>query len=463
MRKLFVLLVVIMLSLSGCTSLSSWLRSNIEGVPVWVYEPQVGRNQLAYVGVGQANTEARARILAYESILSQLSSYIGEDISTQHFRELSSGGSIDTYRLNIAQEFVKRDQNGTSVYFLAVADRMRLETARTVAEKILLEQQQQISQLVSSAAEAFRQNRDIDAAELYLEAAMIAASMPVERGVALYTTNLGRAEKIINDLTISVSKGDPTIPTTVVIVRRGRRTLSPKVANARVLAFTQARNGLGEPYADSQTFYTDGSGQFSYFAQNPGISGSGEVRFTIGLDESLKTLQMTDPEKSMAIQTELDAKTVSFSYRRIAPMGERGIVAALMEYSIDGVLLDSTIATDTLISEYSYDGLRVVSAMAQANIDDEEFLQSVQRAFPGSQYLIVGKAGISLSAIAARSPTITVTGEVTFKNLRTNTVIYSIGEIVSSGSGQTEADAIRAAFTQFGLITSSILDKELYR
>lgn len=463
MRRLGILLILIILLFSGCTSLSSWLRSNIEGVPVWVYEPQVGRNQLAYVGVGQANTEARARILSYESILSQLSSYIGEDVSTQHFRELSSGGSIDAYRLNITQEFVKREQNTTTVFFLAVADRTRLDTARTVAEKILLEQQQQISQLVASAAEAFRQNRDIDAAELYLEAALIAASMPVERGVSLYTTNLGRAEKIINDLTISVSRGDPTIPTTVVIVRRGRRTLSPKVVNARVLAFTQARNGLGEPYGDSQMFYTDGSGQFSYFAQNPGISGAGEVYFTIGLDAALRALSAVDFEKATAIQNELDAKIVSFAYRRISPKGESGIVAALMEYSIDGALLESTTATDMLIREYSYDGLRVVSAMAQANIDDEEFLQSVRIAFPGYQYLIMGKAGISLSTIAALSPTITVTGEVSLINLKTNATIHSIGEIVSSGSGQTVGDAIKIAFSRFGLITSSILEKELYR
>ena len=116
-----------------------------------------------------------------------------------------------------------------------------------------------------------------------------------------------------------------------------------------------------------------------------------------------------------------------------------------------------------LIREYSYDGLRVVSAMAQANIDDEEFLQSVRIAFPGYQYLIMGKAGISLSTIAALSPTITVTGEVSLINLKTNATIHSIGEIVSSGSGQTVGDAIKIAFSRFGLITSSILEKELYR
>ncbi len=82
MRRSGYVLLLCVLVLSGCSSLSTWVRSNVEGVPVWVYEPQVSRTQLAYVGVGTANTEARARTLSYESILSQISSLIGEDVAS---------------------------------------------------------------------------------------------------------------------------------------------------------------------------------------------------------------------------------------------------------------------------------------------------------------------------------------------------------------------------------------------
>ncbi len=82
MRRTFWLLsLLLMIIFTGCSSLSTWVKSNLEGVPVWVFEPQVGRNQTAFVGEGRATAENRARVLAYESILTEISTYIGEDVT----------------------------------------------------------------------------------------------------------------------------------------------------------------------------------------------------------------------------------------------------------------------------------------------------------------------------------------------------------------------------------------------
>jgi hypothetical protein len=463
MRRVGYVLLLCVLVFSGCSSLSTWVRSNVEGVPVWVYEPQVNRNQLAYVGVGTASTEARARTLSYESILSQISSFIGEDITSVYFREISSGGTIEEYRLKITQEFVRKDQRGTSVYLLAVGDKDRLDTARTEAEKLLLQQQSQIAGLVAEAAEAYRQNQDYLAAELYIKAAVIASSMAVERGAAAYSTNIARAERIINDLNISVSKVDPKIPNAVVLVRRGNRMLSPKVGKAKVTAYTQARNGLGMLYADFQEFVTDPTGQFTFIVENPGIVGKGEVRLAIEMRSALSGLKTVDPEKAEALQAVLSAKTVSFAYDRVSNLANRGIVVALMEYSLQGQLLASTDANDTFIAESKVDGLGLISAMAQATEDDEDFLEAVRRNHPGSTYLLMGKAGVSARTIAVGEPTVTVTGEVDLLELKTGRLIYATGEIVAVASAKDEKAATKAAFVRFAYIAASILDRELYR
>jgi hypothetical protein len=463
MRRIGIVVALCMLVLSGCSSLSTWVRSNVEGVPVWVYEPQINRNQLAYVGVGTASTESRARTLSYESILSQISSFIGEDVATYHLRELSTGGTIEAYRLNITQEFVRKDQRGTTVYLLAVGDKERLDTARTVAEKLLLKQQEEISGLVVEAANAYRQNQDVLAAQLYLKAAMIASSMAVERGAAAYAANLARAEKIIDDLYIVVTKVDPKIPNAIVLVRRGNRTLSPKVANAKVTAYTQARNGLGLPYADTQGFVTDSTGQFTFVVKNPGIVGKGEVRLAIDMRDALNKLSEVDADKAETLQAVLTAKTVFFAYDRVSNLANRGIVAALMEYSLQGELLVSTDANDTLIAESAIDGLTLISGMAQANEDDDEFLAAVRRNHPGSVYLIMGKAGVSARNIAAGEPTVTVNGEVNLMELKTGRVVYATGEVVSVASAIDEKAATKAAFIRFAYIVASILDRELYR
>ncbi len=463
MRRVGYVLLLCVLVLSGCSSLSTWVRSNVEGVPVWVYEPQVNRSQLAYVGVGTASTEARARTMSYESILSQISSFIGEDITSVYFREISSGGTIEEYRLKITQEFVRKDQRGTSVYLLAVGDKDRLDTARTEAEKLLLEQQAQIAGLVAQAAEAYRQNQDYLAAELYIKAAVIASSMAVERGAAAYSNNIARAERILNDLSISVSKVDPKIPNAVVLVRRGNRALSPKVGKAKVTAYTQARNGLGMPYADSQEFVTDPTGQFTFIVENPGIVGKGEVHLMIDLGSALNGLRAVDPEKAETLQAVLSAKTVSFAYDRVPTLANRGIVVALMEYSLQGELLASTDANDTFITESKVDGLPLLSAMAQATEDDEDFLEAVRRNHPGSTYLLMGKAGVSAKTTAAGEPTVTVTGEVDLLELKTGRLIYATEEIVAVASAKDEKAATKAAFVRFAYIAASILDRELYR
>ncbi len=175
------------------------------------------------------------------------------------------------------------------MYLLAVGDSERLDTARTVAEKLLLEQQSEIAGLVAKAADAYRQNKDLQAAELYMKAAVIASSMAVERGAAAYSANIVRARRIITDLHISVGRVEPKIPSALVVVRRGTRTLSPKVVSAKVTAYTQARNGLGLTYADSQAFVTDSTGQFTFEVKNHGIVGKGDVRLEIEMRKALKS------------------------------------------------------------------------------------------------------------------------------------------------------------------------------
>ncbi|PKL04288.1 MAG: hypothetical protein CVV53_08860, partial [Spirochaetae bacterium HGW-Spirochaetae-9] len=114
---------------------------------MWVYEPQVSRTQIAFVGKGTATNENRARVLSYESVLSQLSVYIGEDVTGRHIAELSSRNAIESYRLKVTQEFVKVSENAVDVFFLAIADSAVLEKARTESEVQLLEKQQEMDRL----------------------------------------------------------------------------------------------------------------------------------------------------------------------------------------------------------------------------------------------------------------------------------------------------------------------------
>lgn len=454
--------LLLALLVSGCSSLGTWVKSNLEGVPVWVYEPQVGRNQTAFVGKGSAATDIRARVLAYESILAQLSSYIGEDVAEKHIAQLSSRGAIEEYRLKVTQEFVKPGEGSVSVWFLAVADRTVLDQARTESEVQLLARQREMEVLESEAVRFYRENKDLLAASRYLEVAWIARSLPVDRGASRYAEAIARVRSILLPLTISVAPGSPGVPTTMVTVRRGNRPLSPRVAQAPVAARAEARNGLGERYGDVQRFVTDPNGQFTFRTSNPTLVGTGEVVFEINFSSELEPLRAMDPEMHAQLVRLLESKRINYPYERIAVIGGEPLVIAVHEYSLQGQLLDSTHAAAIISRSLAEDGMRAVLTSRRPT-DDEDLAVALRAAHPGSTHAILGEVGISHRKEVERGATVSVTGELSLVDLRTLSRLGSTGTVTANAMAPTMEEAGSAAFSRFGAITTSMLYRFLYR
>ena len=106
---IFPILFLILLLLSGCSSLQALIRSSIEDKPIWVYEPQAGRDQVAFVGTGEASNKALSQVRSYESILSQISQYIGKDINEKYISQLTERQTIEDFELKITREFSKQE------------------------------------------------------------------------------------------------------------------------------------------------------------------------------------------------------------------------------------------------------------------------------------------------------------------------------------------------------------------
>lgn len=464
MRKpVAVLLLLLLISAVGCSSLSTWVKSNMEGVPVWVYEPQVTRTQIAFVGKGTATNENRARVLSYESVLSQLSVYIGEDVIGRHIAELSSRNAIESYRLKVTQEFVKVSENAFEVYFLAIADSTVLEKARTESEVQLLEKQQEMDRLSDLGAKAFRENKDIVAAKQYLGIAKIASSLPVDRGAKRYEESIARIRPILEALNLSVSVGDPSLPTTEVTLRRGTRTLSPRVVEAPITVRTTARNGMGEPYADSQRFVTDSNGQFTYTTNNPSLVGQGDLVLYIDLEAELEFLKEFDPDVHSQLMQIVQSKQIYYPYSRISIVGDQSLVVAVFEFSLQGDLLESVSANTSIAQNLSKDGIITAVASPQRTDDDEETFADLRSMYPDSTYALFGNAGISQSKPTTDGATVTIIGETFLINLKTGVVVGSTGNVRANSIAPTLDEAQRSAFARFGTITASLMYRYLYR
>ncbi|NLA92027.1 MAG: hypothetical protein GX842_01120 [Spirochaetales bacterium] len=457
-----VLIVFLLLLLVSCTSVTSWVRSSFEGVPSWVYEPQSSRNQLAFVGEGAATSLVRSEILAYESVLKQISAYIGDDVFDRYMVELSTEKTISDYQLKITQEFVKQEGETILVFYLAVADKGRLATARSEAQVRVQEREQEITNLLNKATQAFRDNKDLVALNYYIEIAEIAHSMPAESGLARYNQAIKRVEDIVKALSLSVATGDPTIPTTTITLRRGKRAISPRVAEAPIIVYSPARDGLGVIYQDFQRFVTNQNGQFIYTTNNPTIVTRGDLEIAIDLEESLKTLEEIDYPTYVALIENLKEKEITYSYNRLPVTQKEEILIALSEFSLKGELLSSNYAAGEIIRELARDGIggRIVHV---GPIDEEEnYIDALRVLYPDKSYAIIGEVGISDTKVLKSRVTVTVSGELSLVNLKTKRLLGSTGSVKANAVEATLEEAISEAFSKVGTVGGFLLYRYLY-
>ncbi len=446
----------------SCTSVTSWVRSSFEGVPSWVYEPQSSRNQLAFVGEGAATSQVRSEILAYESILKQISAYIGDDVFDRYMVELSTEKIISDYQLKITQEFVKQEGDTILVFYLAVADKGRLATARSEAEVKVQEREQEIASLLSKATQAFRDNKDLVALHHYVEVAEIAHSMPVESGLARYNQAVKRIEDIVKSLSLSVAAGDPTIPTTTITLKRGKRTFSPRVAEAPIIVYSPARDGLGVIYQDFQRFVTNQNGQIVYTSNNPTIVNHGELEIAIDLEGSLKVLREIDYSTYSALMGSLKEKQISYSYNRLPVTQKEEILVALSEFSLKGELLTSNYAAGEIIGELARDGIRGRNVRVGPLDEEENYVDTLRVLYPDKSYAIVGDVGISDTKELKSHVTVTVSGELSLVNLKTKRVLGSTGSVKANAVEATLEEAIKEAFSKVGIVGGFLLYRYLY-
>ncbi|MFA6688289.1 MAG: hypothetical protein ACOX6K_00090 [Sphaerochaetaceae bacterium] len=461
-RSLSLLLLAAILTLAGCSSFTTLVRSGMEGVPAWVYEPQVSNSQLAFVGQGVDAGVFNARLLAFEDILSQLSSYIGEDVSERYYRELSTTEAIASLRLRITQEHVKTDGGRNIVHLLAAGDANLLAQARTEAYNAMLDRQERISAILAQADAAYRHNRDFEAISLYADAAVIASEGNVERKDYRFDVLVGKIESFVSALKISVSKVDGTVPTATVTVRRTSRLLPPKVMGASILASFDARNGMGEAYVDRVKFNTASNGSFQFRPTNPGMAGNGEILFTVDVEDAIARLEHAAGSDSVsALKALVEESGERFAYRRVSPVASAGTLVDIMEFTLQGALRDSSIASDRLVVEYGYDGLSLTQVFSQEQ-EEEDFFSELKRDYPGYRFLIYGRAGVSDVLSMGGGHTALVNGSVALFDLTDGSVVKDTGDIrIVTWNVDTEA-AVDEAFRRFGLIASSLLDDKLY-
>jgi len=452
---------VLLLSLSlffSCTSLSNLVRSQVEGLPSWVYTPVVSSNRTAFVGKGNTQVLFNAKLMAYEDILNQLSLAVGEPVQGVYYRELTTTDAIEAFGLNIVNEYSKTDSRSPAqFYLLATADTAKLESKRTSVYNAVLKRDKDIAALIQSADSAYRANNDIKAIMLYFDAVLISSEGPVSSKKYEVDALLAKTITFINALRFSLSKSDPLQATATVQLRRKSRLLSPKVLNAPVVAQFDALNNLGQSYADSLLFNTASEGVIQFVPYNYGLVGNGSIRFSVDFSSALSKLRLKLSQEVLApLQVALDNHGIDFPYSLISAFATKKIMADILEYEYTGTLRNTKEALSAFLDLYDSRGV-AISSLSLAQEEAVDIFEEVRLKAPGTNLVVKGKAGVVDEARIGDQSVVVVTGSVQLWNMDKSVLLSDTLEVEAVAFDPLPEEAKAKAFRRFGQISSSLL------
>ena len=461
--RTLLIVLVFSLVLSSCSSLSSLVRLQVEGLPSWVYSPQARSGQVVYVGRGTDPVAYNARLLAYEDILAQLSAYVGENVRDAYYRELTTTNAIAGLNLSISNEHARTDNRGQhQMYLLARLDANLLASKRTSVYNEILERDAQIEDLLKEADRAYRANDDTSAIDLYLQAAILASQGPVNVKKHEVSNLLEKAETFLSSLRFTLREADQAKATATVYVRRKSRLLSPKVLKAPVHATFQARNSLGATYTDFLQFNTGTDGFFTFVPYNQGLQKSGELIFSVDFSSVREKISSVFDQETIApILAAMDACRIGFPYSISSPVAEQTVVAAIQAFSQEGLLLSHTGALQTFSEELALDAITVVQ-LSMGTLELEEQINELRSLYPQGGLALLGKVGVVRTEIVRQQQVVVASGRVQVYDLTTQKVLYDTRDVEAVASGATMEEARDAAFKRFGSIASYSVSSFLF-
>lgn len=453
-------LLLLCFSLSSCSSIESLIRSSLEDKPIWVYEPNVNRDQIAFVGTGEAPSKALAELKSYESILQQISRYIGKDVSKEFITELSERESIERYQLKITRVFIKEGDSSQVIHHLAVAEKALIDNDRSELLVEIEEKTNKIKELQNEASSLLRKDQDVDSAIKYLEIAELASSIINETGLQFYKDAVKRFFTVIEKMTINYLSQESTSTSFLFQAKRGTRSLSTKIVQVPLQVSFIAENARQEVYIDTKTIFTDSDGKASFVNTNPSMLTRGELSIQLDISPFSPYLEYLDDLEKARLNEFVINSTIKVPYNRPTSITQPRVLLSIGEYSLKGELLESSYTEDVLSASLQKRGIKTEPIDISLE-DDEEFFNTLITTYKNGP-LIFGKSGITTITQVRDGYAVTVLGEISLYELPSVESDKSTDQVKAVGMGDSIEEATKQAFSQFGTISYSLLHRLLY-
>ena len=392
-KSLTLLLALTILVFSSCTTVSFGTR------PSWIDTVPEIAGMKVFVAGGEGKTESEARSNAVGELLSQMGDAIGYDIRDKYFRELYSSRSIADLGAEIRDEYAWKVGDDWTLYLAVTAVEEVFDSARSPEYLETQKRDEKIRGYMDASLAAYKANKDMEAVEELLEAAIIAfegnGSGSSYDPMEIIAKAIGYLEK----MRIEVSKGGRDIPSSSLVFKvvRTKGMLYPAVEEALVSCTYSAANPDGGEGEFRHIARTDSKGKFVFNRTNPYALHHGEIVFSVHIDDDLMFRLGLKAEEEVLdmINEALKKSTLVYSYSFPQRLDASDVVVALAEYSIDGTLIkEEGVFPSVLESIFTAHDITLENVVYGEGEDMEEMVESLMASYSEMERIFILRMGV---------------------------------------------------------------------
>lgn len=311
-KILSALIIFIVLVFSSCTG----LKGSRQRAPYWYYSPQkrAGNFEIAFTGEGYSEVERQATLFAYQDLNNKLYGYLGLEPEEESYRELSTKETVKAFDLRIVERYQYQTDGGYTVYFLALADKRKIQSARSEGALKESEIALQAEKLILEGDELIKSNQDISGLKKYLQSMVLTYPLSQIENEYSFNVILDEALDILATTEISLKDENPSEASCKVRVKRNDTMIPSDVQNGLIRASLRTSDSEKEEYDDSFVFATDARGSFTFNLKNSLMSKTGMVVFTPDIFEEVEKIAQLSQSAAEKLNEALSRISVSMSY-----------------------------------------------------------------------------------------------------------------------------------------------------
>ena len=334
MRKLILIWILSVFLLFSCTTLTPSER------PSWIDMTPEIPGEMVFISSGQGGTEMEARSNAVLAVLEKMGKEIGYSLEETYFRELFTSKVIVDLAARIADEFSYEIDGEWNVYVAVTADEDVFDSARSLEYLETQKREEQISSLISSSLDCYKDNRDMEAVENILKALLISLEGEVRTEEYSSEKLVDKAVDYLSKIRIESAKPSRNTPSDSLEFRvvRTKGLLYPVVEECIIECNYEAWTIEGESETLSYLGRSNSKGRVVVNRTNPYSFHSGTMVLKVHIDDDLMfNLSLKAPKWMMEkINNAIEEGALEYSYSFPPRRDSSTILVALAEYNLDG-------------------------------------------------------------------------------------------------------------------------------